>query len=99
MIDDIGLGSAIASSIYVAILIIGICLAVFFLKRKKYIGLVLSVSLFSNLFLFLFLMGKYGFYPGISYALVNKYWPIINIFLLVVFIISIIKNRGLKKNA
>jgi hypothetical protein len=99
MIDDIGLGNAIASYIYLAILVFGAWGIYVLFKKKYYVGCVFLFSLSLNFFLFLFLMGKYWLYPKGIYNIVNKYWPLLNLILLVILIISIIKNRGFKKNA
>lgn len=98
MIDDIGLGSVIASYIYLVILILGIWGVFRLFKKKYYVGCVFLFSFCLNLFLFLYLIGKYRLYSEVVFEIVNKYWPIFNLVLLVIFIISIIKNRGFKKN-
>jgi hypothetical protein len=97
MLDGIGLGSAIANVIYVIILVFGILGIYFFIKMKLKIGLFFWISCILNLSFYLLLMGNYSFYPKLVYSFVNNYWPYINLALFILLIISIIKNKYVKK--
>jgi hypothetical protein len=97
MLDDIGLGSAIANTIYGIILLIGAG-GVFVLSKKRLLlGLIFWISSILNLLLHLFLMGKYPSYPKFLYIVVNNYWPWINLALFILLIINFIKNKYAKK--
>jgi hypothetical protein len=96
MLDDIGLGNAIANFIYIIIFIIGLSAAFIFLKRKNFVSSIFCLSVTINLFFYLYLMGNYRFYPKFFYSIVNSYWPLINIGLLSLLIVSYIKNKRKK---
>ena len=89
----------ITYTIYGLLLLVFIFGLTLLTKRKMILGIIFWVSVIFNGFLYIYLMGNYRFYPKGLYMLINKYWPILNLVLLIILIISIIKNRGLKKNA
>lgn len=99
MLDDIGLGKAIANTVYVVIILTGFFGAWFFQKKKLISGLIFWVSFVLNIFFYLFLMGNYRLYPKIIFPIVNKYWPLLNIALLFILIIGIVKNKYAKKES
>ena len=96
MLDDIGLGSAIANLIYLIIILVGILGLWFFLRKKMISGAIFWTSAVLNFFAYLYFMGNYVFYNKIVYVVVNKYWPWINIILLILLIIRYVKRRNAK---
>ena len=97
MLDDIGLGKAIASFIYLFIFIIGIGGVILLCKRKMILGLIFWISSVLNFFFYLYFMGNYRLYPKIFYPIINRYWPWINVGLFILLIINFIKNKYVKK--
>jgi hypothetical protein len=97
MLDDIGLGNTLANLIYVVILIFGILGAWFFVKRKIIEGVIFWISSILNFLFYLYLMGNYSLYPKLFYPIVNKYWPWINLVLLILLIVNYLRNK--KKNS
>lgn len=96
MLDDIGLGSAVANIIYLIIIAVGFAGAWFFIKKKNIVGIIFWISLVLNFLFFLYFMGSYMFYPGYFNLIINNYWPWLNLGLLVILIISYIKNKNAK---
>lgn len=94
--DDIGLGNAIANSVYLVLVIVGVVGTWIFLKRKVVFGAVFWLSSILNLVLYLYFMGRYAFYPKTMYLFINKYWPWINLILFILLVISFIKNKYAK---
>lgn len=71
---------------------------------KKYKNFVLSLTFFSILSNLVFYIDSGSLYYDVHnlkwfVIFTLDYWPWINLILLIILIISIIKNRGLKKNA
>ena len=97
MLDDIGLGSAIANVIYVLIFLIGFWGARFFINKKMIFGAIFWASLILNFFFYLYLMGNYRLYPKFIYPAVNRYWPMINVVLFIIAIILFVKKKYVNK--
>lgn len=96
MLDDIGLGNAIANIIYIMVFAAGIVGVWFFVNRKNKTGVIFWTSFTLNFFSYLYLMGNYIFYPKYLYPVVNKYWPLLNATLFILLIINFIKNKNAK---
>lgn len=96
MLDDIGLGSAIANMIYIVILLITIGGAAVLFNKKLFVAMALWMSVLLNLLAFLFFMGRYRFYPKYLYPIVNRIWPILSAFLVIYLILTYIKKRNAK---
>lgn len=94
--DDIGIGRSMANLTYVIIVFAGVIGLIVLIRKKIIVGSIFWTSLFLNLFFYLFLMGKYFLYPEFCYPIINKYWPIINILLLVFLIFYYFKNKNVK---
>lgn len=94
--DGIGLGSAIATLIYLILTAIGIAGLILFLIKKTFLGALIWISLACNIFSILFLMGKYAHYYKNTYFLINRIWPAINLLLIIFLIINSIKNKNAK---
>ena len=97
MLDDIGLGSAIAKSIYATLFLIGGGGMWFCIKNKNIIGTFFCPSLILNLFFYLYFMGNYVFYPKYFYPIINSYWPWINLGLFVLLIANYIRSKKNKR--
>jgi len=93
MLDDIGLGNTMANVIYFIIFIFGIFGTWFFLKRKNIFGVIFWISSVLNFFFYLYFMGNYRLYPRIFYPIVNNYWPLINLGLLILLVINYIRRK------
>ncbi len=87
----------LSNTIYFCVLVLALGGIIFFIKKKMFIGVFFWASLILNLFFYLYFMGNYRFYPKIVYTAVNKYWPWINLALLVLLIINFLKNRNAKE--
>jgi len=98
MLDDIGLGKAIANTIYLIIGAVGILVAWILLKKKFILGVAFWISSILNFLAYLFFMGNYRLYPNFFYPIINKYWPWINLALLIFLIINYVKNKNANKN-
>ncbi|PJA87247.1 MAG: hypothetical protein CO141_00470 [Candidatus Moranbacteria bacterium CG_4_9_14_3_um_filter_42_9] len=98
MLDDIGLGSAIANLIYLIIITAGFIVAWFFFKKKLIFEAIFSISATLNFFFYLYFMGNYRLYPKFFYPVVNKYWPWINVAFLALLIVNYIKKRNAETN-
>lgn len=96
MLDDVDV-TGIISLVYVVIFIVGIFGIRFFIKKKIITGAIFWASLILNILFYLYLMGNYRLYPKFIYLTINKYWPWINLILLVILIIGLIKNKYAKK--
>lgn len=96
MLDDIGLGSAIANAVYVFLIVVAIIGFVGFFRKKVYVRAVTWFSVFLNVFLYFFLMGRYIDYPHFLYTLINTVWPLLNIVLIIISLINLIKNKNVK---
>jgi|GEM_PF-1785658 len=97
MIDDIGLGKAIADAIYLIIIVVGAYGAWLLIKRKKIFGVILWVSFILNILLYLYFMGKYGFYSKTLYSLIVVIWPLVNLGSLFLLLYNFLKNRYSRK--
>lgn len=93
---DVGIGHAIASLIYLVLLLLFITGFVILLKKKNFIGAIVWMSVLFNIFFILFLMGNYRLYPYISYNLINIIWPSINGFLIVIMLVKYLRNKNAK---
>lgn len=98
MLDDIGLGEAIANLIYLILIAIGMGGVWLFLKKKSIFGVLFWLSFILNILAYLYFMGSYGFYSKIIYLLINKYWPWINLALLILLILNFLKGKYAKNN-
>lgn len=96
MLDDIGLGSAIANTIYVFLIAMAIIGLIFFFRKKTYLLATAWFLTTLNVFFYLFFMGTYTSYPDFVYMLITKIWPLINIVLVIVLIFNMIKNKNAK---
>jgi hypothetical protein len=96
MLDDIGLGSAIANIIYLILFVSIVVGAWVSIKRKAFLFSVFWISSILNLFFYLHFMGRYVFYPKFFYPIVNKYWPLINFGLFVLVIANYIIDKRRK---
>jgi len=96
MFDAIGLGGALANMIYLILGLLFVGGAIFFLIKKNLAIFLVWASVILNVFLMLFLMGNYRYYPVGMYIVVDRIWPIINGVLIVLLIINFIKNKNVK---
>ncbi|OGI29206.1 MAG: hypothetical protein A2288_00335 [Candidatus Moranbacteria bacterium RIFOXYA12_FULL_44_15] len=96
MLDSIGLGNAIANVVYLILLALGVGGAWILFKKKIIWGMFFWASTALNFFAFLYFMGNYRLYPKITYILINKYWPWLNLLLLILLIINFLKNKYAK---
>lgn len=95
MSDDIGMGNAIASLIYLLLIAVGVSGVVVLLKRKLILGAFFWASSITNFFLYVYFMGNYRFYSSILYSSVNVYWPSLNFF----WLIFLMRNHLTLKHA
>lgn len=93
MLDDIGLGSAIANAIYAFLVAVAIIGFIIFFRKKIYATAIIWSSIILNIFFYLFFMGIYINYPSFLYPLINKTWPLLNIILVIILIFKLIKNK------
>ena len=93
MLDDIGLGSAIANAIYAFLVAVAIIGFIVFFRKKIYVAAVVWLSIILNILSYLFFMGIYINYPSFMYLIVNKIWPLLNIALVIILIFNLIKNK------
>lgn len=95
--DDIGLGRALASVLYLFILFITITGAglLIFLKKKKFAFW--WVSVMANVFAFLYLLGGYGDFIYMMQIVAMIAWPIINIAWLLDLVRGVRRGKGKKK--
>ena len=96
MLDDVDV-TGVTSLLYIIIFIVGTFGVRFFIKKKIILGAIFWASFVLNLFFYMHLMGNYRLYPKFIYLTINKYWPLINLTLLVILIIRLIKNKYAKK--
>jgi hypothetical protein len=97
MLDDIGLGKAIADTIYLIIIVAGICGFWLLIKRKKTLGAIFWTSLTLNVLFYLFFMGKYSFYPKTLYLAITSIWPLVNLGLFCLLLFNLFKNKHTSK--
>ncbi len=97
MLDDIGLGNAIANTIYLIIILLGIGGAWFFIRRKNKVCSIFWISITLNFFAYLYFMGVYSFYPKYFYFTINQYWPWLNVAFFVLLIINFSKKNDQTK--
>lgn len=94
--DSIGLGNAMVNTFYLILWSICFLGVAIMIKKKIFLAIFVWVSLVSNIFSHYFFMGNYRYYTYVSYDFINKIWPIINLLLILVLIISHIRNKRAK---
>lgn len=79
MMDDIGLGQALANVVYLFLFFITIIGVLILLKLKKRLYAFWWMSVMANVFAFLYLLGGYGDFAYMMQIVAMIAWPIINI--------------------
>lgn len=97
MLDDIGLGKAIADIVYLSLIIIGIYGILIFKKKKSIFGMIFWASFISNIIFYLYFMGKYSLYSKALYPTVVIYWPLTNFVLFILLLIFFFKSKCTRK--
>ncbi len=88
--------NVLSNTIYLGVFILAVGGVIFFVKKKTFVGVFFWISLMLNLFFYLYFMNNYRFYPKIVYTAINKYWPWINLALLILLILNFFRNRYAK---
>ena len=89
MMDDIGLGRALANAAYLFLFSTALIGVLIFLKFGKRLFAFWWVSAMANIFAFLYLLGGYGDFVYMMQIVAMIAWPIINIAWLLDLIIDL----------
>lgn len=93
--DSIGLGEFLANMVYSFVFIVFLFVEIILIKRRLYLFSFFWILIFLDIFFYFYLMGRH---TPITYYLVYRILPLVNLSLFFLFLIQIFWKRYNLKN-